>query len=97
VDSGLLLRELRDNDEVIRELRGRAPRHFCYPDGHFRPDMVPILDKMGIRSATTCKAGMLSVDTNPFLVPRFVDTMNVSDETFRAWVAGTASLLPRRA
>jgi hypothetical protein len=29
-------------------------------------------------------------------VPRFVDSMNVSDETFRGWITGTASMLPRR-
>ena len=96
VDPASFLRELQENDAVIRELRGRAPRHFCYPDGYFRAAMVPVLRRTGILSATTCKSGMLSVRTNPYFVPRFLDSMNVSDERFRAWIAGTASLLPRR-
>jgi peptidoglycan/xylan/chitin deacetylase (PgdA/CDA1 family) len=96
-DPGLFVQELRDTELMIERLRGRTPRHFCYPDGVFRADMAPLLDKLQIRSATTCRSGLLSANTNRFLIPRFVDSMNVSEETFRGWIAGTANLLPRRA
>lgn len=89
----LFLRELRDNDAAIRELRGRPPRHFCYPSGVFRPDMAPALREMRIRSATTCQFGFWSAATDPLLVPRLVDTMLVSEEVFRGWISGTANLL----
>ena len=95
-DPELFLRELRDNEAVIQELRGRAPRHFCYPDGVFRSGMASVLDRMNILSGTTCRFGLLAPSTNRFLVPRVVDSMNVSEETFRGWIAGTANLLPRR-
>jgi peptidoglycan/xylan/chitin deacetylase (PgdA/CDA1 family) len=96
-DPELFLRELRDNEAVIQDLRGRVPRHFCYPDGVFRSEMAAVLDRMHILSATTCRSGLLSPTTNRFLIPRVVDTMNGSEETFRGWIAGTANLLPRRA
>jgi len=90
------LKELRDNDVLIRQLRVRPPQHFCYPSGVFRSDMVPVLEQMKVESATTCRSGMLSPSTDLMFIPRLVDTMNISDEMFRAWVGGTAGLLPRR-
>ena len=95
-DPALFLQELRENETIIEQLRGRTPRHFCYPDGVFRSDMAPLLHELQIRSATTCRSGLLSANTNRYLIPRFVDSMNVSEETFRGWIAGTANLLPRR-
>jgi len=49
-----------------------------------------------LASATTCDPGLVTWESDSLLLPRFVDTMSVSDATFVAWVTGGAVLLPRR-
>ena len=92
----LFRQELDDNAKVITELRDRAPRHFCYPSGVVRNTMFPVLRDAGIQSATTCRTGFFDATTDPLLVPRLTDSMTISEETFRSWLSGMASMLPRR-
>lgn len=95
-DHGSYLRDLTENDAVIRSLRDRAPHHFCYPSGCYRSDMRDSLEQLQVRTATTCTAGLLSGDTDLLCVPRLVDSTSMPDEVFRAWISGTANLMPRR-
>ena len=88
--------ELDDNRRVLESLTTAPLQHFCYAGGSYLPEHLEYLTAYGIRSATTCYRGLCTAHTHPLLLPRLVDTMVVSDLEFRSWVAGTASLLPRR-
>jgi peptidoglycan/xylan/chitin deacetylase (PgdA/CDA1 family) len=96
-DPALFVREIVENRDRIATLRGAIPTHFCYPDGRYRPAMLPLLRQEGIRSGTTCVPGYVASATDPLLAPRFIDTMLISDTVFRGWLSGFAAFLPRRA
>lgn len=97
-DRNLLQREIRDNIEVIRRLRGAdVPlEQFCYPSGEYYGEFFPWLRECGVRFSTTCVPGLASRDAEPMLLPRLVDSMTQSDLTFEGWISGFAELLPRR-
>lgn len=96
MDATLFRRELDENAAVIHELTGRAPRHFCYPSGHARPEFLPWLREAGVLSSTTCVPGLASRHVDPLLLPRLIDTTQTPGETFVAWVTGVAACLPTR-
>jgi peptidoglycan/xylan/chitin deacetylase (PgdA/CDA1 family) len=97
-DRELFEREIKDNALLIRELRGDANPldQFCYPSGVYYGDFFPWLRECDVRYATTCVPDLASRDSDPMLVPRFIDTMAQSDTTFEAWASGFAALLTRR-
>jgi peptidoglycan/xylan/chitin deacetylase (PgdA/CDA1 family) len=88
--------ELEDNRRRIAMYTANEPHHFCYTGGFYLPEYPEYLREYGILSATTCKSGLCTPQTNPLLLPRLVDTMGLSDLEFRAWLSGTAGLLPKR-
>jgi len=88
--------ELEDNRRRISTFTSNEPRHFCYTGGFYLPEHVGYLKEYGILSASTCKAGLCMAQTNPLLLPRVVDMPGLSDLEFRAWLMGTAGLLPMR-
>jgi peptidoglycan/xylan/chitin deacetylase (PgdA/CDA1 family) len=89
--------ELQDNRRRIANYTSNEPRHFCYTSGFYLPEHPGYLKEYGIASATTCFPGLCTARTDPMLLPRLVDTMGLSDLEFRAWLTGTAALLPGRA
>lgn len=91
--------EIRDNRrEIAALLEDRPPAsHFCYPSGYYEARFLPWLREEGVVTATTCVPGIASPGDDPLLLPRLVDTMNVPNVVFDAWLAGTAAWLPRRA
>jgi peptidoglycan/xylan/chitin deacetylase (PgdA/CDA1 family) len=88
--------DLDDNRVRLEAYRSSPPQHFCYASGVHLPQHVEYLRAYGIRSATTCRTGYCTAQTNPWLLPRFIDTTGTSELEYRAWLAGTASLLPQR-
>jgi peptidoglycan/xylan/chitin deacetylase (PgdA/CDA1 family) len=92
------LLELEDNRRALDRMRGSESeyRHFCYPSGDFAAEHLPWLRDAGVQSATTCTPGLATRDHDPMLLPRFVDSLSVSDSVFDAWVSGLAEWLPRR-
>lgn len=90
--------ELTRNADEIRRMTGRSTplTHFCYPSGRYHPDLVTWLRMSGMRSATTCKPNYSSEDTSPLEIPRFIDTMPITEDTFEAWVRGSAAFTLRR-
>lgn len=87
--------ELQDNYRRIASFTSREPRHFCYTGGFYLPEHPGFLKEYGIMTATTCKPGLCSPGMDQLMLPRLVDSPTLSDLEFRAWLAGTASLLPR--
>jgi len=49
-----------------------------------------------IISATTCDTGFATSETNPLLLPRFVDTTGRTDDEFESWISGIGHFLSRR-
>jgi len=91
-----MLLELDDNRRRIALVTDVKPRHFCYTGGFYLPEHIGYLREYGILSATTCKPGLCTPKTDSLLLPRLVDTERLSDLEFRAWLAGTADLIPQR-
>jgi peptidoglycan/xylan/chitin deacetylase (PgdA/CDA1 family) len=97
-DRELFLREMKDNAAITRALRGdeRPLDHFCYPSGEYFGEYLRWLRDCGVHYATTCVPDLANSETDPLLLPRFVDTTGQSDLAFEAWASGFAALLPRR-
>jgi hypothetical protein len=95
-DEATFRRELEENSNVIQDLTGRVPQHFCYPSGRARRQLLPWLRDAGVISATTCVPGLASTRQDPLLLPRLVDTSHTPTETFVGWVTGVAARLPNR-
>jgi len=96
LDRNLFRREIEDNRQRINEITGKNPRHFCYPSGVYARRFLPWLDEAGIKSATTCEVGFASRNSNPLLLPRFLDNNTMAPIEFEAWLTGVSLALPRR-
>ena len=92
----LFLREIRDNREWIAMIIGKQASHFCYPSGVHREEFLPWLREEHIVSATTCEVGLASCRCNPLLLPRLLDSNDLTEVEFEGWLTGVSSLLPRR-
>jgi peptidoglycan/xylan/chitin deacetylase (PgdA/CDA1 family) len=98
IDRAAFHAELALNQRSIADLSGDSSTrtHFCYPSGVYNKALRDNVAAYGLTSATTCDPGLASRSSDSLLLPRFVDTMGVTDATFAAWVTGGAALLPRR-
>jgi hypothetical protein len=96
-DPQLFVREIRENREKIEAITGETPRHFCYPSGVWRPEMLPLLSENGVISATTCAPGLAMRGSSPLLLPRHVDTASQASAEFDGWLSGVSQFLPKRA
>lgn len=92
----LFMREIVDNKARILDFAGAEPRHFCYPSGVYRAEYLGWLREAGVVSATTCDPGIAHAGISPLLLPRLVDTEQISPLAFEAWASGVAEFLPRR-
>jgi len=97
-DKGLFIREIDDNVRALEEAGFQRSdlRHFCYPSGDADPVFIPWLASLGILSATTCEPAYATPSVSRWNLPRVVDSMEMTDTEFRAWVSGARGLLPRR-
>jgi len=95
VREDLFRKEIQDNRRALGQL-GAGAIHFCYPSGVYRPEFMDWLQKENVVSATTCETGLASARSNPFLLPRLVDTSARSAVEFEAWISGLAALFPAR-
>jgi peptidoglycan/xylan/chitin deacetylase (PgdA/CDA1 family) len=88
IEDDKFLFEIRENQQRLTEITGRRAEHFCYPSGVHRRSYLPLLRAEGIVSATTTEPGIAAQSSNPLVLPRFVDTSNVGDAEFEAWLNG---------
>ena len=95
-EKALLQQEIHDNRRYIRELTGQEANHLCYPSGVYHTAGLPWLREAGVISATTCDLGLAHADSNPLLLPRFLDSSTLSPIEFEGWLSGLSSFLPRR-
>jgi peptidoglycan/xylan/chitin deacetylase (PgdA/CDA1 family) len=89
-------REISENRDRIRALTGRQASHFCYPSGIYRTEFVGWLEKEKVISATTCDAGLVGRQNNPYLLPRVVDTSGRQQVEFESWLCGVGDLVALR-
>ncbi len=80
--------EIVENRKYLDRVASHALEHFCYPSGVHAPYQGEWLAALGVRSATTIKAGLNYVDTPRFMLHRLVDGHPVSDIEFEAEVTG---------
>jgi len=90
------IRELDDNEQRIRSWTNQNPKHFCYPSGNYRPDVVRWLMRRHIKSATTCEPGLATRRQNPLLLPRVIDHSLLSTIEYQSWLSGIGQFMPRR-
>jgi peptidoglycan/xylan/chitin deacetylase (PgdA/CDA1 family) len=88
--------EIEENQRQILAMTGKRAVHFCYPSGKFSTESLPALRDLGIVTATTCEPAMAARESDPLLLPRYVDTEVKSPVDFEAWLSGVGSLLPQR-
>jgi peptidoglycan/xylan/chitin deacetylase (PgdA/CDA1 family) len=96
LDEALFIREIRDNRQWIATKIGNQTTHFCYPNGQYRNEFLPWLRAEQVRSATTCEYGLATRQSELLLLPRLLDSMDLTDIDFEGWLAGFSSLLPHR-
>jgi peptidoglycan/xylan/chitin deacetylase (PgdA/CDA1 family) len=92
-------REIVDNRREIAAMTGVAESdaaHFCYPSGVTNPSFPGWLRRLGVTSATTCFPGIASAESDPLMLPRLIDTVNLSPVEFEGWLTGASAFLPKR-
>ena len=96
MDETLFRREIAENRDWLRRNAGvEAPRHFCYPSGVYHAAFLPWLRAERVATATTCVPGLASRESEPLLLPRFVDTSATSESVFAGWLHGAGHLVRR--
>lgn len=87
------VQEIRDNRAVLEPLMGKNLKHFCYPSGIWSREHWPILEELGIRTATTCDPGLNDSSVPRFGLRRFLDREDTPQIEFEAELYGFKELL----
>ncbi len=96
LDRTKFLREIVDNQNSILSMTGSVAKHFCYPSGVYDDAFFTWLEEAGVTSATTCTPDLAKQTSDPLLLPRLIDSPNLSPLEFEGWLAGVSSLLPQK-
>jgi peptidoglycan/xylan/chitin deacetylase (PgdA/CDA1 family) len=86
-------REILENKQALCRWITDVSAHFCYPSGVWREHEWKWLDDMGIKSSTTCIAGVNSPNTPRHALRRFLDGEDVHQIEFEASLSGFFELL----
>lgn len=92
LDEARFRQEIGQNRSRLCEIAGYLPKHFCYPGGNHDEHFLPWLADEKIISATTCDPALATARTNPWLLPRFVDTTGRTEVEFESWLTGVGNL-----
>lgn len=96
MDGALFKKEVVENGERIHEILGHDVHDFCYPSGVYRMHYLPILKELGVTTATTCEHAIADRGMDPLLLPRFLDSANVSALDFEGWLTGIGPFIRAR-
>lgn len=87
-----IAREIADNRTALERAAPGPRRHFCYPSGIWKLEHWPVLDSLGIVSATTCAPGINRSDTPRLALRRFLDSEDLTQPDFEAELTGFKTL-----
>jgi peptidoglycan/xylan/chitin deacetylase (PgdA/CDA1 family) len=96
-DRDAALRELADNRGALAPLVDGPLEHFCYPSGVYDASQFEWLKGAGIQSATTTETGLARASSNPYALPRLLDSEALPDCVFRSELSGLLPLARRAA
>jgi len=85
--------EIVKNRSILERIVHGSLQHLCYPSGKFYPSQFPLLQKLGVKSATTCLSGFNYPDTERFALCRFLDGENITQLEFEAELSGFLELM----
>jgi peptidoglycan/xylan/chitin deacetylase (PgdA/CDA1 family) len=91
----LVEQEIETNRAVLSNIVGRPAesfRHFCYPSGVYAASVRPVLQRLGILSATVLDSRLVSPGDDPLFLPRILDGEHLSPLEFEAVVCGVPDL-----
>ncbi len=88
-----IIEEITRNRDVIGTLCSSSMSHLCYPSGEWKEDHLPVLEELGVRSATTCDIGENHRTTHPLKLLRVLDRDDIADIEFEAELSGYKPLL----
>lgn len=89
--------EVLENRRVLEETTGQPASHFCYPSGDVDPAFFPWLRELNVETATTTLVAALAhSESDPLMLPRYVDTMAQPEVVFESWLSGASAILSRR-
>ena len=87
--------ELGENKNFITQFT-KLPHHFSYPDGAYADCYPPWLNACQVVSATTCDPGLVTNHSDPYKLPRLVDTSSLRLVELEGWISGFSKFLPRK-
>jgi peptidoglycan/xylan/chitin deacetylase (PgdA/CDA1 family) len=87
--------EVEQNRSFISRFT-ESPRHFSYPHGLYDTCYDDWLSACDVASATTCEPGLATSHSNPYKLPRLVDTSSIGLIELEGWISGFSKFLPRK-
>jgi peptidoglycan/xylan/chitin deacetylase (PgdA/CDA1 family) len=87
--------ELEENKNFISRFT-ESPHHFSYPHGIYDTCYADWLADCDVASATTCEPGLATDHSNPYRLPRLVDTSSLRLIELEGWISGFSKFLPRK-
>lgn len=87
------IHEINRNRECIENITNVTPEHFCYPSGKYTSDNINYLNKLNIKTATTCNKGFCSAKSKHLELPRFLDGEHIPQIIFEAEVSGVMEII----
>ena len=67
-----LKKEFGDSKTFLEEKFTKPVTTYAYPGGYYEPEMYPIAEQLGYDHLFTCKPGKVSLDSDKFLLPRYI-------------------------
>jgi len=67
--------------------------HFCYPSGVHAPEVYPVLQSVGVRSATTTDFGLNPPGCDPYALKRILDCQSMTEIELEARLSGFWTVL----
>ena len=92
-DPALATWEIKRNAESLAELSPRPLEHFCYPSGRWSEKHFPVLEALGVRSATTTDRGLADRADGRYQIPRLLDREAITQISFESEVSGFGDFL----
>ena len=86
-------REIAENRAALTRMLGqRSFAHFCYPSGLWAEHQWAWLDRMGVKSTTTCLYGLNSRKSPRQALGRFLDAQDIHPLEFEAFLTGFSAV-----